>query len=70
MQIFAGCATGPTMVPWLGHQISDLQFHAFGLWLQMQGPDGVQEAIKLTMQPANGVRMLCCPRDTSFGDMT
>ncbi|GAB4815787.1 hypothetical protein N2152v2_002833 [Parachlorella kessleri] len=36
----------------------------YRLWLapEMEGPGGVQEVIKLTMQPANGVCMLCSPR--------
>ncbi|GAB4815786.1 hypothetical protein N2152v2_002832 [Parachlorella kessleri] len=36
--------------------------YRFRLAPEMEGPGGVQEVIKLTLQPASGIPMLCTPR--------
>ncbi|GAB4815789.1 hypothetical protein N2152v2_002835 [Parachlorella kessleri] len=56
----------------IGQNLSKLNYMAtlavllgrfsFRLAPEMEGPGGVQEVIKLTLQPANGIRMLCTPR--------
>ncbi len=56
----------PTLAPFVVHPLwctlSPPKWVTLAWWLQMEGPGGVQEAIKLTLQQASGIPMLCMPR--------